>query len=81
MNKIDKALRKLTPKERGWVKDALEKLRTNETENLDLKKLRGREDVFRIRKGSVRIIYRRDTDGAMFLISIERKSDTTYNFD
>ncbi|MFA6382333.1 MAG: hypothetical protein WCX08_03660 [Candidatus Buchananbacteria bacterium] len=80
MDKIAKALRKLTQKEQESVKVILVKLKNKQLENLDCKKLKGRDDVFRIRKGQLRIIYRQDLKGSIFVLAIEKRSDTTYNF-
>ena len=58
MDRIAKELGKLTEKERGKLKVILNKIQQGKFLGLDLKKLRGREDVFRARKGSMRIIFR-----------------------
>ena len=77
MDSIEKALARLTEKERAWVKDILLRLRAGHTKGLDIKKLKGREDIFRVRKGDVRIIYRME-GGAIFILTIERRSERTY---
>ena len=77
MDRIAKAISKLSSKEREWVKVILEQIGKGEFGNLNIKKLKGREDIFRARKGDVRIIYR-VTKGKIFVLSIERKSDNTY---
>ena len=48
--------------------------------NFDVKKLRGRDDVFRARKGNLRIIFRKNKDGEIYILALERRSETTYNF-
>jgi len=80
MEQLEKALRKLRPDERKKILDILRKLRNRRLENLDLKKLKGRNDIFRVRHGRIRIIYRVDQKGAIFVLAIERRSDTTYHF-
>ncbi|MBI3638179.1 type II toxin-antitoxin system RelE/ParE family toxin [Candidatus Wolfebacteria bacterium] len=77
MDKIKKALRRLTPKERERVKEILKQLNSRHTENLDIKKLKGRDDIFRARKGNIRIIYRVD-EGKIFILAVERRSEKTY---
>ena len=79
MDKIGKALKKLTPKERETLKEILVALKHQHLKNLDLKKLKGRDDIFRVRKGQLRIIYRRADSGTITILAIERRSDTTYN--
>lgn len=80
MDKIEKALQKLTAEERKIVKDILTKLKSQRLQNLNLKKLKGRNDIFRVRKGKIRIIYQTGLAGQISILSIERRSDTTYNF-
>lgn len=80
MDKINKALQKLTLRERETMKEILVKLRGQQFKGLDVKKLKGRDDIFRVRKGKIRIIYRTDSDNQIFVLAIEKRSDTTYNF-
>lgn len=77
MDKLDKALNRLTEKERRWVKEILELLRSKNIQGLDIKKLKGRDDIFRVRKGNLRILYR-VKDGEVFVLAIERRSEKTY---
>jgi len=77
MDKIDKILNQLSQKEREKIKDALSQINNNNFENLDLKKLKDREDLFRVRKGSLRIIFRK-IDGSIKILAIERRSGKTY---
>jgi len=78
VDKIQKALRKLTSKERQWVKGILEQLSSGDTRSLDIKKLKGQDDVFRVRKGDIRIIYRKSKNQNIFLLTIERRRKDTY---
>ena len=77
MDAIVKALKKLNAKERGWVKELLEKLVMGKTQGLDIKKLQGRDDIFRVRKGDIRIVYRKSASDISVLL-IERRSEKTY---
>jgi len=79
MDKITKALKKLRPEERDRIKAILKKIQNKQLENLDLQKLKGRDAVYRVRKGKLRIIYRINFDGSIFIVAIERRSDNTYN--
>ena len=79
MDKIEKALKKLSAKERLQIKHIFTKLNSGKFEGLNIKKLKGREDVFRVRRGDLRIIYRvggRD----IFILSIDRRRQDTYKF-
>ena len=77
MDRIEKALAKLTPKERAWVAQILPRLISGDAKGLNIKKLKGREDIFRVRKGDVRIIYRAVKSG-IFILAIERRNEDTY---
>ncbi|MCK9580526.1 MAG: hypothetical protein M0Q92_08755 [Methanoregula sp.] len=80
MDKISKALAKLNAKERMKAKEILNNLQNRKFDNLEIKKLQGYNNIFRVRKGKIRIIYRVKNDGSIFILTVERRSDTTYNF-
>ncbi len=80
MDKISKALKKFSPKEREKIKEILLKLKNNSLNRFDIKKLKGSDDIFRIRKGDIRIIYKIDKNDNLFILAVERRSDNTYNF-
>ncbi len=78
MDKIEKALRRLNTKERTWVKEILSHIQSRNYKGLDIKKLKGRDDIFRARKGDIRILYRMK-DKRIFILLIERQSEKTYS--
>lgn len=78
MDRIAKALKKLSPKEQEVLKTILENIVAKNLAGLDIKKLKGHENIYRIRKGDIRVIYRVADDGATKILTIERRSDTTY---
>lgn len=77
MDKIEKALRKLSAKEKLEIKGILMRLSLGNTKAMDVKKLKGREDIFRVRKGNVRILYRVENK-KIFILSIDRRREDTY---
>lgn len=79
MNKIAKALESLSSKEKKAIKNIFLKIKKNSLVGLDLKKLKSRDDIFRVRKGQLRIILKKKSDGRYFILSIERRFDRTYN--
>ncbi|PIR87542.1 MAG: hypothetical protein COU10_04000 [Candidatus Harrisonbacteria bacterium CG10_big_fil_rev_8_21_14_0_10_45_28] len=79
MDKIDKLLKKFSSKEKQQIKSILEKINSGKLQSLDLKKLKGYKDIFRIRKGDIRVIYRLDDENRISILAIERRSDKTYN--
>lgn len=78
MDKIEKALKKLTDGERAAIKTILQKLHARQTQGLDIVRLKGYPSIYRIRKGRLRIIFKM-SDNAIYLLKIDRRSDTTYN--
>ncbi|MHB8904046.1 MAG: type II toxin-antitoxin system RelE family toxin [Patescibacteria group bacterium] len=79
MDKIAKALQNLSAKERIFIKNILLKIKINSLSGFDLKKLKNCDNIFRIRKGKLRIIFKKQDDGQYFILAIERRSDKTYN--
>lgn len=77
MDKINKTLNKLNPKEKQVLKGILLKINNGNFQDLDLKKLKGRNDVFRIRKNSIRIIFHK-MGSSIKILSIERRINKTY---
>lgn len=77
MDKFEKAFKKLTAKEQRQLKEILAQLEAGLFKNLDIKKLKGADDIFRVRKGNLRIIYQK-RGGEIFLIKLSRRSEKTY---
>lgn len=80
MDKISKALAKLNAREREVVNEILERIERKDLQELDIKKLKGRKDIFRVRKGDFRIIYQDRKEAGIFVLTIERRSEKTYRF-
>jgi mRNA interferase RelE/StbE len=78
MDKIQKALKKLSPKEHEKIRQILRQLESGKITGFDLKKLKGRNDIFRVRKGDFRIIYKLGASGKIFILAIERRKESTY---
>ncbi len=79
MDKIDKALSKLTFKEKERIKNVIKALQLGRFGNLDIKKLKGLQDIFRVRKGELRIVYQ--LLGKMIIIlKIDKRKEDTYKF-
>ena len=77
MDKIDKAIQKLTKKEKKWIKEVVKALRSGRFDNLDIKKLKGEDNIFRVRKGKVRIVYQ-IRDGNTFILKVGHRKEDTY---
>jgi mRNA-degrading endonuclease RelE of RelBE toxin-antitoxin system len=79
MDKIDKALSKLTSKEKEWIKNIIKALQLGRFDNMDIKKLKGFADVFRVRKGGLRILYQL-LGGRIVILKIDKRKEDTYKF-
>ncbi len=78
VDRINKALFRMSAKERKQILSILEQMKTGNVSSLDLKKLQGAERVYRVRKGSFRVIFSIGDSGSIGVLGIERRSDTTY---
>ena len=79
MDKITKALKKLSNKEKIALKVILLKTKQKNLNGLDIKKLKGYNNIFRARKRKLRIIFKTNDNDIISIIAIERKTDKTYN--
>ena len=79
MDKISKALKKLNNKEKIALKIILLKIKQKNLDGLNIKKLKGYNNIFRARKGKLRIIFKTSNNDNISIIAIERKTDKTYN--
>ena len=75
------ALRKLLSKfdkaERKIIEALIEKVISLNWRGLDVKKLKGYQNIFRVRKGKIRIIF--STNGKnISILSVERRREDTY---
>lgn len=77
MDKVDKALKKLSPKEKQQLKEILVQIDKGDFQGLDIKKLKGRDDIFRVRKGNIRIIFRK-IEQSIKILTLERRASKTY---
>lgn len=76
-DKIKKLLAKLNTQERELVKLLILRVKLDDTVGLDIKQLKGHTDLFRVRKGRLRIVYRKDTN-SFLIVRIDRRNEKTY---
>ncbi|MEX1027131.1 MAG: type II toxin-antitoxin system RelE/ParE family toxin [Candidatus Paceibacterota bacterium] len=77
MDRIQKELQKLSAKEFAAVKEVIAKLESGVIDELHVKKLKGHTDIYRVRIGNIRVIYRVGKED-IHLLAIRRRSDSTY---
>ena len=79
MDKIKKLLRKISHKERVEILSVIDVIISGGSlKNYDLLKLQGFDDLYRIRIGQFRVIYKTEDDVKRTIISLERRNDNTY---
>ncbi len=77
-DKITKMLRKLASTNSYWeVRRVIDLILSNDLTGLDIKKLKGHADLFRVRVGRYRIIFR-EIDEQNMIIDIDKRDDQTY---
>ncbi len=77
MDNVDKALSKLNKKEKQKFKEILLQIESGNFRGLDFKKLKAKDNIFRVRKGDMRIIFSKKND-FIKILSLERRSSKTY---
>ena len=77
MPTLKKLLSKFSREDRVILEYLIDRISSFSWDNLDIKKLKGYQDIFRLRKGKLRIIFIK-TDKNISIINIERRKETTY---
>jgi mRNA-degrading endonuclease RelE of RelBE toxin-antitoxin system len=78
MNKIEKFLAKLNFDRREMAKELIHRIVSGNLQNLDVKKLKGNEAIFRVRSGRIRILFVKKDIG-YGIIDVDNRDDNTYN--
>ncbi|MEX0877433.1 MAG: hypothetical protein WDZ40_01055 [Candidatus Spechtbacterales bacterium] len=77
MPPLRKLLSKFNKEERIILEKLIEKIISLDWRDLDVKKLKGHNSLFRVRKGQFRIIFIKTNDN-ISILAIERRNDNTY---
>ncbi len=80
MNDISKFIRSIPTREQIRIEEVISKIKSGDISGLDIKKLRGYSDMFRVRIGNYRIICRHNEQYGFIVVKVTRRNDTTYNF-
>lgn len=78
VDRIDKELKRLDPKRQRAFTELLARIVAGDLHGLDVVKLKGIRDVFRVRKGSYRVIFWKLETGEVNIIAFEHRSESTY---
>ncbi|MCA9301073.1 hypothetical protein H6801_01980 [Candidatus Nomurabacteria bacterium] len=76
-DKIKKILAKLTLKEREIVKLLILRIKLDDIEGLNISQLKDHTDLFRVKKGRIRIVYRKN-EAKVLIVQIDRRNEKTY---
>jgi mRNA-degrading endonuclease RelE of RelBE toxin-antitoxin system len=77
VSEIQKLVNRLSQKEKNVVKIVTEHIIQGNFEGLDLKKMTGHKNIYRVRKGTIRIIFEYN-DKDVSILKIERRNEQTY---
>ncbi len=77
-DRIGKILKTLPEKQRKQLIAIMELIIAGKFFGMDMKKLKGHPDAYRVRKGDFRMIFTMPRHGDIRIIAIERRTDTTY---
>ena len=77
MSKLKKLLSKFDKEERRIIETLIERIISLNWRSLNVKKLKGYQNIFRVRKGKIRIIFAKEENN-IFVFSIDRRSEDTY---
>lgn len=77
VDQLTKFLRKQNKKIAQLVLDLIENIRKGNLEGCDIKQLTGKNHLFRLRKGRIRIIFE-NQDGRIMIKKVTHRDDQTY---
>ena len=75
---IEKYLRKLRDKESIMCEKIILDIYADQIDPYDVKKLSGYKDLYRIRKGKIRIIFRKDNRFGNAILKVSDRNENTY---
>jgi mRNA-degrading endonuclease RelE of RelBE toxin-antitoxin system len=78
MDKVNKALGKLSDKDRENILAAFRLVVLGQLEGLNIKKLKGHKDLYRLRVGNNRLVYRHIPGQKPGIIFIGKRDDQIY---
>lgn len=77
MPSVKKLLSKFSKEEQKIIQSLIEVIVSLNWNRLDIKKLKGYQNIFRARKGNLRIIFSKEKKD-IFILAIERRNESTY---
>ncbi|OHA01142.1 MAG: hypothetical protein A3C12_01940 [Candidatus Sungbacteria bacterium RIFCSPHIGHO2_02_FULL_49_20] len=80
MPNLERLLRKFSAEEKNELERTIRKIIKRDFVGLDYKRLKGHQNLFRVRKGRIRIIFTLIQKEAVVLAIERRREDTYKNF-
>lgn len=80
MKNLDKELKRFSSKERVEIERLTERILDRNFVGLNCKKLKGLKNLFRVRKGNIRILFELKDNKEPAIFAIERRREDTYKF-
>lgn len=77
MNKIEKSLKRLANRDQALAYSIVARLVARKFEGLNMAKLKGHNDIFRVKAGRLRIVFRLTAE-AVIILRIGLRSEKTY---
>ena len=77
-DKIRKFLKKISKKERKAISSIVSKIISRDFSGLDIKKMKGHKNLYRVRKGNIRIVFVDNNSDDPYVIFIGRRGDSDY---
>lgn len=78
VDRLTKFLRKRDRKTALLLVGILEQMASGNLSAMEVKKLKGKKNIFRIRKGRIRIIFEKRAD-KIFVLKVDYRDDRTYD--
>ncbi|NQV12534.1 hypothetical protein HQ524_04175 [Candidatus Uhrbacteria bacterium] len=78
VDRMKKNLATFSKRDRKRLLEIMKRIIDGDMHGLDIKKLKGRNLAFRVRKANFRIIFAKQQNGDIRIIAIERRSESTY---
>lgn len=77
MDRINKALAKVPLKQRIAIDVAIDLIMANQPEGLDVKKVKGVSNIYRVRVGRYRIVFQ-EAGGQNIILQVAKRDEQTY---
>lgn len=77
MDRVKKFLKKLSPSDQEEIDDVLQKIEKGNIKDLNIKKLKGYKNLFRVRKGNIRIVFSQEEKN-FNVIFIGKRGESKY---